>query len=55
MATPHQGSDAVFGVKESMVVDFVEHEEGTTGPDGREPGGRWTSARLEVVLQPRTS
>jgi hydroxyquinol 1,2-dioxygenase len=49
---PHQDSDAVFGVKESLVVDFVEQTSGTAGPDGREVGRDWSSARFDVVLQP---
>ena len=48
----HQDSDAVFGVKESLVVDFHEHDPGTPGPDGRETSDGWTSARFDVVLQP---
>ena len=31
---PYLSSDTVFGVKRSLVVDFVQHEPGAT-PDGR--------------------
>jgi hydroxyquinol 1,2-dioxygenase len=47
---PHLGSDAVFGVKESLVVEFAEHEPGTA-PDGRPVGTRWTSAEFDIVLE----
>ena len=33
-ASPHLGRDAVFGVRDSLVVDFLEH------PAGRAPDGR---------------
>jgi protocatechuate 3,4-dioxygenase beta subunit len=49
---PHQDSDAVFGVKESLVVDFVEQSSRTPGPDGRDVGRAWSSARFDAVLQP---
>jgi len=50
-ASPYLDSDAVFGVKPSLVVDFVPH-----GPD--EPGapegwdGTWYSFEQDVVLVP---
>jgi catechol 1,2-dioxygenase len=49
--SPHLDRDAVFGVKPSLVVDFVPH-----GPD--EPGapegwdGTWYSLERDVVLAP---
>lgn len=49
--SPHLGDDAVFGVKPSLVVDFVAH-----GPD--EPGapegwnGTWYSVERDLVLVP---
>ncbi|MDX3452608.1 dioxygenase [Streptomyces sp. ME02-8801-2C] len=46
-------SDAVFGVKDSLVHDFVEHPAGTPAPDGRDLGGRsWSSVRFDIVLAP---
>ena len=47
------GSDAVFGVKESLVKDFVAHPAGEPPPGGRDLGGRaWSSVRFDVVLAP---
>jgi hydroxyquinol 1,2-dioxygenase len=50
-ASPHLGSDAVFGVKPSLVVDFVPH-----GPHepGAPPGwdATWYSVERDVVLAP---
>jgi hydroxyquinol 1,2-dioxygenase len=44
-------SDSVFGVKESLVKDFVEHGADDPTPDGRDLGGRaWSSTRFDVVL-----
>jgi hydroxyquinol 1,2-dioxygenase len=47
---PHLGSDAVFGVKESLVVDFVEHAPGPA-PDGRTLDTPWTSVEFDIVLE----
>jgi hydroxyquinol 1,2-dioxygenase len=47
---PHLGSDAVFGVKESLVVEFTEHQPGTA-PDGRVLDTRWTSTAFDIVLE----
>jgi hydroxyquinol 1,2-dioxygenase len=46
----HLGSDAVFGVKESLIVDFTEHPAGRRAPDGSTPDRPWTSARFDMVL-----
>ncbi|HEX3615474.1 MAG TPA: dioxygenase [Solirubrobacteraceae bacterium] len=47
------GGDAVFGVKESLVRDFVQQPAGTPTPDGRELGERdWTRVRFDIVLAP---
>ena len=48
----YQDSDAVFGVKESLVVDFTEQRPGTPAPAGREIGGAWSRARFDIVLAP---
>jgi protocatechuate 3,4-dioxygenase beta subunit len=48
----YQDSDAVFGVKESLVVDFPEQPAGTPTPDGRELAGSWTRARFDITLVP---
>jgi protocatechuate 3,4-dioxygenase beta subunit len=44
-------SDAVFGVKPSLVQEFPVHEPGTA-PDGRELAGPWSSASFDIVLEP---
>jgi hydroxyquinol 1,2-dioxygenase len=45
--------DAVFGVRDSLVKDFVPHAPGSTPPDGRDLGGRaWSSVRFDIVLAP---
>jgi hydroxyquinol 1,2-dioxygenase len=45
--------DSVFGVKESLVVDWEHHPAGTPTPDGRDLGDRgWASARFDIVLAP---
>jgi hydroxyquinol 1,2-dioxygenase len=45
--------DAVFGVRDSLVMDFVQHPGGTATPDGRNVGDRtWSSVRFDVVLAP---
>jgi hydroxyquinol 1,2-dioxygenase len=48
----HDGryADAVFGVKESLLVDFAEHAAGDPAPDGSHPDRPWTSAEFDVVL-----
>ena len=47
---PHLGSDAVFGVKESLVVEFVEHPPGPA-PDGRTLDTPWTGVEFDIVLE----
>ena len=42
-------SDAVFAVKESLVVDFVEHEPGA-GPGGRKLERNWWSVEYDFRL-----
>lgn len=47
------GSDTVFGVKESLIKDFVEQPSGTPTPDGRDVGDRtWARADFDIVLAP---
>ncbi|MGW3206027.1 dioxygenase family protein [Streptomyces sp. NPDC001135] len=46
------GSDAVFGVRESLVRRFERQPAGTPGPDGRDLSGRaWTRVRFDIVLR----
>lgn len=48
--------DAVFGVKESLIKDFVHHPAGTPTPDGRDLGGKqWCRTRFDIVLAPGDS
>jgi protocatechuate 3,4-dioxygenase beta subunit len=47
---PHLDNDAVFGVKESLVVDFAERGPGTA-PDGRVLDTPWTSVEFDIVLE----
>ncbi len=50
---PLLDSDAVFGVKDSLVRDFVRQDPGAPVPGGRDLGGRsWSRARFDVVLAP---
>ncbi|MEV6764473.1 intradiol ring-cleavage dioxygenase [Streptomyces sp. NPDC051105] len=47
------GRDSVFGVKESLVKDFVTQPAGTPTPDGRDLGERsWSRVRFDIVLAP---
>jgi hydroxyquinol 1,2-dioxygenase len=47
---PYLDSDAVFGVKESLVVEFTEHGPGTA-PDGRVLDTAWSSVEFDIVLE----
>ncbi len=45
--------DSVFGVRDSLVRDFVDQPAGTPTPDGRDLQGRgWTRTRFDIVLAP---
>jgi hydroxyquinol 1,2-dioxygenase len=46
---PYLTDDAVFGVKDSLVAEFVEHE-GGVAPDGSHRDGRWTEVSFDLVL-----
>jgi protocatechuate 3,4-dioxygenase beta subunit len=49
----HLHTDTVFGVRESLIKEFVQHDGAQPTPDGRDLGGRgWASARFDVVLAP---
>lgn len=46
-------TDTVFGVRESLIRDFVRQPAGTSTPDGRDLGDRsWTRVRFDIVLAP---
>jgi len=45
--------DAVFGVRDSLVLDFTPQPAGTPAPDGRDLGDRaWSRVRFDIVLAP---
>ncbi|HEY2636867.1 MAG TPA: hydroxyquinol 1,2-dioxygenase, partial [Solirubrobacteraceae bacterium] len=48
---PYLDSDAVFGVKESLVADFTRHEAGE-GPGGRVLDAPWFAMAYDLVLAP---
>lgn len=46
-------SDTVFGVKQSLIKDFIAQPAGTPTPDGRDLAGRdWARVRFDIVLAP---
>jgi hydroxyquinol 1,2-dioxygenase len=48
--------DTVFGVKESLVKDFMQQRAGTPTPDGRDLGDRtWARTRFDIVLAPEAN
>jgi hydroxyquinol 1,2-dioxygenase len=45
--------DAVFGVKESLVMEFEQQPAAAPAPGGRDLGGRtWSRVRFDIVLAP---
>ncbi|MEV0685316.1 intradiol ring-cleavage dioxygenase [Nocardia sp. NPDC050378] len=46
---PYLDCDAVFGVKENLVVEPVHHTD-TAAPDGTHPQGGWASITFDLVL-----
>ena len=48
-------SDAVFGVKDSLVRDFDRRPAGTPTPDGRVVDGTWSRTTFDIVLAPAQS
>jgi hydroxyquinol 1,2-dioxygenase len=50
---PHLGSDAVFGVKTSLIAEFEAHGPGTAA-DGRRMDAPYRSMSQDLVLAPRT-
>jgi hydroxyquinol 1,2-dioxygenase len=48
--------DSVFGVRDSLVVDFESQAAGTPTPDGRDIGDtQWSRVRFDIVLAPAGS
>ena len=48
--SPHLDDDAVFGVKDTLVVPLSEHRPGEA-PDGRQVEEPWCEAHVEIVLE----
>lgn len=49
-------SDTVFGVKQSLIRDFVEQPSGTATPDGRDIGDRtFSRVVFDIVMAPETT
>jgi hydroxyquinol 1,2-dioxygenase len=46
------GSDSVFGVRDSLVVDVSRQAPGTPTPDGRDLPGPWSRIAFDLVLAP---
>jgi hydroxyquinol 1,2-dioxygenase len=49
------GSDSVFGVRESLIVDVHQQIPTTPTPDGREIAGPWARIAVDLVLAPETT
>ena len=47
--------DSVFGVRDSLVRDFVDQPVGTPTPDARALAEAWTRVRFDIVLAPKSS
>nr|WP_296064332.1 intradiol ring-cleavage dioxygenase [uncultured Actinoplanes sp.] len=48
--------DSVFGVRDSLVMDFQHEPPHTATPDGRDLGGRpWSRVRFDIVLAPASA
>jgi hydroxyquinol 1,2-dioxygenase len=48
------GSDSVFGVRDSLVVEVDRRVPGTPTPDGRAVAGPWSRIAFDLVLAPAT-
>ena len=46
---PYLDTDAVFGVKDSLIAEFAEQPPGP-GPEGRHLDGPWTSVTFDIML-----
>ena len=49
---PYLDRDAVFGVKDSLIVGFTEQPPGP-GPNGRHVDGPWAAVTFDIVLAPQ--
>ena len=50
--SPYLDSDAVFGVRDSLITTYTAHEAGSSAPDGRRMDRRWHSTQYDFVLAP---
>jgi hydroxyquinol 1,2-dioxygenase len=50
-ADQYLDTDAVFGVRSSLLTGFEQHE-GGSAPDGREMSGPWASTEFDLILAP---
>ncbi|MBK9133033.1 MAG: hydroxyquinol 1,2-dioxygenase [Betaproteobacteria bacterium] len=50
--SPYLDSDAVFGVRDSLIVPYEKHAAGSKAPDGRVMDKPFHSARYDFVLAP---
>ena len=50
--SPYLDSDAVFGVRDSLITTYTAHEAGSSAPDGRRLDRRWHSTQYDFVLAP---
>ncbi len=49
------GSDSVFGIRESLIVEFRRSTAADPTPDGRDlAGASWTLARFDIALAPQS-
>ncbi|GAB3618380.1 protocatechuate 3,4-dioxygenase subunit beta [Okibacterium endophyticum] len=49
---PHLETDSVFGVKPSLIKEFVRQPASADTPDGRVVDGSWSRATFDIVLIP---
>jgi hydroxyquinol 1,2-dioxygenase len=50
------GSDSVFGIRDSLIVDFPRKSSAEPTPDGRRiAGATWTRASFDIVLRPEAA
>jgi hydroxyquinol 1,2-dioxygenase len=47
--------DSVFGLRHSLIREFVDQPVGTPTPDGRALSGAWTRSRFDIVLAPQSN
>jgi hydroxyquinol 1,2-dioxygenase len=53
VAGDNLGSDSVFGIRDSLIVDFPRMSAAEPTPDGRPiAGATWTRTRFDIVLRP---